>query len=169
MKNPESAKSSPAPAPSGPAPAPDRPRSAAIGRGTNGVKVGVVAAVIDLSGRVLCIRRSATVPAPLKVCLPGGTVEPNESLEAAVVRELREEVGLKIEPTEQFWDWTHESGKLRLFGFLARTDDPRPDPLEAEVAEVMWLSPEAAAAHPDAMPSMTDCMRKLRERLGGGR
>lgn len=58
--------------------------------------VGVGGVVVH-EGRVLLIRRGKE---PLKGCwsVPGGTVELGESLEEAVVRELREETGVEVRP-----------------------------------------------------------------------
>jgi 8-oxo-dGTP diphosphatase len=104
-------------------------------------------------GRWLCIRRSATVAAPLKVCFPGGAMETGESQISAVVREMAEEVGADIRPIKQIWRWEHPEGKLILWGWLAEllTKNLRADP--KEVAEILWLSSDEAANHPDAMPS----------------
>lgn len=53
----------------------------------------VGAVVLDAAGRLLLVRR-ANPPAQGLWSLPGGRVEPGESWEDAVVRELREETGL---------------------------------------------------------------------------
>ena len=54
----------------------------------------VVAAVMERDGRILVCRRRADQPHPLKWEFPGGKVEPGESAEAALVRELGEELGI---------------------------------------------------------------------------
>ena len=58
-----------------------------------------VGAVVVLFGRVLVIRR-ATEPMKGHWSLPGGLVELGETLDEAVVREVREETGLEVEPIE---------------------------------------------------------------------
>ena len=60
--------------------------------------VGVGAVVVD-RGRVLLIRRG-TEPLKGQWSLPGGMRELGESLVAGVVREVREETGLVVEPVE---------------------------------------------------------------------
>src|SRR5271157_3284973 len=58
-----------------------------------------VSAAIFRDGRVLIVRR-ARPPAHGLYTLPGGGVELGETLEQAVIREVREETGLEIEPVE---------------------------------------------------------------------
>lgn len=57
--------------------------------------VGVAAVVIE-DDQVVLVRRGQP-PAYGEWSLPGGAVELGESLEEAVVREVREEIGLKVE------------------------------------------------------------------------
>lgn len=57
----------------------------------------VGAIVHDAEGRLLVIRRGRP-PGEGLWSLPGGRVEPGESDAAAVVRELAEETGLRVEP-----------------------------------------------------------------------
>ena len=56
-----------------------------------------VSAAILRDGKVLLVRR-ARKPALGVYTLPGGVVEAGETLEEALVREVREETGLAIEP-----------------------------------------------------------------------
>jgi 8-oxo-dGTP diphosphatase len=56
-----------------------------------------VSAAIIRDGKVLIVRR-ARPPAYGVFTLPGGGVEAGETLHAAIVREVREETGLTIEP-----------------------------------------------------------------------
>lgn len=57
----------------------------------------VVGAAILEEGRCLVTQRSATMAHPLKWEFPGGKVEPDERPRDALVREIREELGLHIE------------------------------------------------------------------------
>jgi ADP-ribose pyrophosphatase YjhB (NUDIX family) len=54
-------------------------------------------AAVVRGGKVLVVRR-ASAPANGVFSLPGGVVETGETLHEAVVREVREETGLTIEP-----------------------------------------------------------------------
>ena len=57
--------------------------------------VAVGALITDQSGRILLILRR-NEPSAGHWSLPGGRVEPGESLEQAVVREVEEETGLRV-------------------------------------------------------------------------
>ena len=62
------------------------------------MRVRCVGAVVhDAGGRLLVIRRGRP-PGERRWSLPGGRVEPGESDAEALVRELAEETGLRVEP-----------------------------------------------------------------------
>jgi (d)CTP diphosphatase len=129
---------------------------------------GVVIACARPDGRFLCIRRSSTVIAPLKVCFPGGGIEIGESQAAAVVREMHEEVGALVAPLRCTWRWEKPDGNLTLWGWTADllSTDLHADPLE--VAEILWLTGAEVATHPDAMPTnrlFVESMRENRPRM----
>jgi 8-oxo-dGTP diphosphatase len=56
----------------------------------------VVAAVIERAGRILIAQRKRTAEHPLKWEFPGGKVEPEETPEKALVRELKEELAIQV-------------------------------------------------------------------------
>ena len=56
--------------------------------------VQVVAAIFERDGRILICRRTARQSHALKWEFPGGKVEPGESPEQALARELEEELGV---------------------------------------------------------------------------
>lgn len=63
-------------------------------------RVRVAAAVIRQGGRVLLTRRPPGGPLGLLWEFPGGKIEPGESVEQALVREIREELGVEVRPLE---------------------------------------------------------------------
>jgi 8-oxo-dGTP diphosphatase len=127
---------------------------------------GVVAACRRQDGRWLCIRRSKAVAAPLKVCFPGGAMEPGESQESAVVREMREELGITVTPKRCVWRWDSPTSELTLWGWVADYANEKFNIDPAEVAEILWLSGDEAIAHPDAMPTNRDFVECLRDEPG---
>jgi 8-oxo-dGTP diphosphatase len=80
-----------------------------------------VGAVVVLEGRVLLVRRGGE---PLKGhwTLPGGVLEVGETLVEGVVREVREETGLLVEPlelVELLERINHEAGRVRYHYVIA--------------------------------------------------
>ena len=63
------------------------------------VPLAGVGAVIVKDGRILLVQRG-TEPGLGRWSIPGGLIEVGESLIEAVVREVREETGLEVEPVE---------------------------------------------------------------------
>ena len=55
----------------------------------------VVAGIFVRGGEILCCQRPASDPFPFKWEFPGGKIEPNESPEQALVRELEEELAVR--------------------------------------------------------------------------
>lgn len=80
--------------------------------------VGVGAVIVD-SGRVLLVRRG-TEPLKGHWSLPGGLVELGEGLLSAVVREVREETGLVVEPVElvELLDRIHHEADLVRYHYV---------------------------------------------------
>jgi 8-oxo-dGTP diphosphatase len=110
-------------------------------------------AVIRQADRLLVIRRSRQVVAPGAYCFPGGGIELGESIEQALVRELREELNVEILPVRQIW-WSVTPWKVELAWWQARLAPgalPRPAP--AEVESFHWHTVEELAALPDLLES----------------
>jgi 8-oxo-dGTP diphosphatase len=58
--------------------------------------IHVTCAIIEQEGLVLAARRSRLMRMPLKWEFPGGKIEPGESPEACLHRELMEEMGIRV-------------------------------------------------------------------------
>ena len=83
--------------------------------------------------------RQASWP-PRRFSTLAGFVEPGEAAEAAVVREVAEEVGLTVTDVEfrASQPWPFPSSLM--LGFLARAVDDEITLDQAELAEAMWLT-----------------------------
>ncbi|MFF3907593.1 (deoxy)nucleoside triphosphate pyrophosphohydrolase [Streptomyces sp. NPDC001848] len=102
--------------------------------------VVVGAAVLD-GGRLLAARRSAPPELAGRWELPGGKVEPGEIPEHALVRELREELGVTAEPVARVpGEWPLKPGYV-LRVWTARLLVGTPEPLE-DHDELRWLTPD---------------------------
>jgi mutator protein MutT len=110
--------------------------------GDEAVIEGVVA-VIPRDGRWLATRRAEGIAFGGWWCFPGGGIEPGERPTEALVREVREEVGLEVEPIEQIWQWERSDGQLVLYWYLTRPIDDTAEvvPSPHEVAETRWVTP----------------------------
>src|SRR5439155_19303167 len=64
-------------------------------------KIRVVAAMIDKDGKYLITQRRPEASLPLLWEFPGGRVEEGETDEAALARELREEMGIEVDVLER--------------------------------------------------------------------
>ncbi|MGW6153330.1 (deoxy)nucleoside triphosphate pyrophosphohydrolase [Streptomyces sp. NPDC055144] len=101
----------------------------------------VVAAALQDSGRLLAARRSAPPELAGRWELPGGKVEPGEDPKRALVRELREELGIGAEPVARVpGEWPLKPGYV-LRVWTARLLSGRPRPLE-DHDELRWLGPD---------------------------
>ncbi|MDT0469338.1 (deoxy)nucleoside triphosphate pyrophosphohydrolase [Streptomyces gibsoniae] len=102
--------------------------------------VVVGAALLD-GDRLLAARRSAPPELAGRWELPGGKVEPGETPEHALVRELREELGVTAEPVGRVpGEWPLKSGYV-LRVWTARLLAGRPEPLQ-DHDELRWLTPD---------------------------
>lgn len=98
------------------------------------------------------VRRAAHVErAPLKVGFPGGEIEPGESQAQAVIREAVEELGVEVSPLECVWRCEPLDRPWVLWGWVAELLSNVITPNPREIAEVLWLTAEQGATHPDGL------------------
>ena len=96
--------------------------------------------MIRAEDRFLVIRRSQQVRAPGMYCFPGGAIEPGETEQQALVRELAEELAVAGQPVRRLWESVTPWG-VHLAWWLAQVDDPAAIvPQPAEVESCHWLT-----------------------------
>lgn len=102
----------------------------------------VVAGILEQDGRILICQRRADQPHPLKWEFPGGKMESGETPQAALARELREELGIESEPATEIarYEFAYPGRKPILLIFLRV---PRWfGPIENRIFETMaWETP----------------------------
>ncbi|MGH9728128.1 MAG: (deoxy)nucleoside triphosphate pyrophosphohydrolase [Candidatus Acidiferrales bacterium] len=103
----------------------------------------VVAAVIVRDGRVLACRRNRSGKFPLKWEFPGGKVQRGESPQAALIRELREELSVSASVGEEIYRTSHKypemPSPLELIFFAAMIESSEIDNRVFEAIE--WVAP----------------------------
>jgi len=113
-----------------------------------------VSAAIVREGKFLLVRR-ARPPASGLYSLPGGVVEAGETLKQALVREIAEETGMRIEPVALagFRETIARDGERRverhfvILCFAARWLAGEPV-LNEELSEARWIAPAELAGLP---------------------
>lgn len=105
--------------------------------------IPVVCALIeDGTGRVLVAQRPAHKHLPFKWEFPGGKVEPGETPEAAIVREIREELGCELIVTRALpRNLHHYAVLIEMIPFVARLAPASPAPRAIEHVALRWLPP----------------------------
>jgi 8-oxo-dGTP diphosphatase len=105
------------------------------------VIINVAAAIIRRGTRILITRRLDNVHLGGLWEFPGGKVEPGESLEFALQREISEELGVRVRVGDKFFtvehDYPTKSVNLHFFNCIVVDGEPRP----LEVADLRWVEP----------------------------
>jgi 8-oxo-dGTP diphosphatase len=103
----------------------------------------VVAAVIERERRVLIGQRRGDDSHPLKWEFPGGKVEENETPEAGLVRELREELDVEAKVDGEITRYTYEyPGRPALLLIFFRVKEWDREPQAIVFEKIEWVERE---------------------------
>ncbi|MEU7317370.1 (deoxy)nucleoside triphosphate pyrophosphohydrolase [Streptomyces sp. NPDC007083] len=127
-------------------------------------RVVVAGAVIE-GGRFLAARRTAPPEFAGRWELPGGKVEPGESPQDALARELKEELGVEASAVERLpGEWELKAGVF-LHAWWTLLLKGEPQPLQ-DHDELCWLTPDNAFDVDwleQDLPFVKEVVRRLRE------
>ena len=144
----------------------NRPESAdnrhAMGKET----IEVVAAVIEDDGRYLITQRKPTAVLPLKWEFPGGRVEPGETPEQALVREIKWRIGIdQVEIVGKLGEHLHEYEHydVHMTMFSARLPAGH-IPRAVNVNDLVWVPSEKLREY-EFPPADEQSMDKLLGRM----
>jgi 8-oxo-dGTP diphosphatase len=105
----------------------------------SGKSAAVVGAAIVRDGRVLAARRTSPPETAGRWEFPGGKVEPGETPDAALVREIVEELGCTVEVVAWLPGEVAISDRHTLTVARVRIVAGEPEPKEHEHDAVRWL------------------------------
>ena len=108
----------------------------------------VVCALIERDGHVLMARRPAHKHLGGKWEFPGGKIEPGETDETALHRELREELGCTVELVRRLAPHTHayDTVTVTLLPFVVRLAHDSDEPRSIEHSALRWVPADRLAA-----------------------
>lgn len=101
----------------------------------------VIAAVVN-ENREIALLKQNYVSAAKWVCV-AGVMKPGESAEEAVVREIKEELGLQVDALEYVKSYPYEKKEMLMIGYKALVKKADFS-LSGEVDAAEWVSYEAA-------------------------
>jgi 8-oxo-dGTP diphosphatase len=108
------------------------------------VKQAVVAVLRD-ADRLLVIRRGPAARRSGYWTPLSGTIEVGESQQEALVREVREELSLEVQPIAKVWECPTDDQRYRLHWWTAQVVGGSLEPDPGEVAEARWVTPREFA------------------------
>jgi 8-oxo-dGTP diphosphatase len=103
----------------------------------------VVAGVIEQDGRTLIAQRKRDGWHPLKWEFPGGKVEPDEAPEHGLVRELKEELGIRAQIDGEILRYEYQyAGRPAILLIFYRVANFEGEPRNLDFEQIRWAQRE---------------------------
>jgi 8-oxo-dGTP diphosphatase len=104
--------------------------------------IEVACAIIEKNGRVLVAQRGPGMTMPFKWEFPGGKINPGETAENCIIREIKEELSIEIQVKAMLLSSSHSypDFHVRLYPFVCRIISGRIIPAEHRAAQ--WTPPD---------------------------
>lgn len=113
-----------------------------------GTTIRVVCAVVEEEGRYLITQRRATAVLPLLWEFPGGKVEPGESDEDALRRELVHRLGVDVKVGQMISYVHHPYERYAVDLYLYECELAHGTPTKAHVSDFRWVPSSEFESYP---------------------
>ena len=121
----------------------------------------VVAGIIERGGQVLIAQRKNSGFHPLKWEFPGGKVEPGETPQKALLRELREELGIRARIGDEIMRYEYQyAGRAAILLIFYRVPDFEGEPANLDFEQIRWERQEKLRDY-DFLEGDTNFIRQL--------
>ena len=126
--------------------------------------IPVVCAIIIRDNHILLAQRPEGKHLALKWEFPGGKVEPGEEPAAALIRELREEMGCTVDIVAALprSEHSYDRGTIEMIPFVCALNANSTEPEAQEHAAIAWVTLDAVAGF-DLAPADWPVVEALKE------
>jgi 8-oxo-dGTP diphosphatase len=102
----------------------------------------VAVGILTRGGLVLACQRKKSALYPFQWEFPGGKIEPGESPAQALIRELREELGITATPGKEFHtqEWDYGDHSYRVYYYIVGRFEG--EPVNHVFETIKWVKPE---------------------------
>ncbi len=125
----------------------------------------VVTALIWRGEEFLICLRPPDKPNPLRWEFVGGKAEKSESLEAALIRECREELDVEIKVNDIFAETDHEYPDITIHLTLFNAEIVSGEPKMLVHRDLKWITPDRIPEF-NFCPADKDILEKITEKYG---